>query len=57
MKVCLNLTASIPVISLKSDLRREILLLSSTLMLVGFFGLVPKTIRLVLSLRVSLSPE
>ena len=56
VKVSLKRAASNPVTILKSELRSDILLLSVALMLLGFFGLVPKTIKQVLWLGVSFSP-
>ena len=53
----MNLDASNPVASLKSEFNREILLLSSALKLLNFFGLLPYTIRLVLWLREGISPS
>ena len=56
MSVFPNLLASIPVTTLKSAFSREILLLSPGLMELGFFGLAPKTIILVLILLVGVPP-
>ena len=56
VKVLLNLAASSPVATLKSELRRDNLLLSLGSRLDNFFGLLPNIIKLVLWLWVSFSP-